>query len=94
MAWYDDPLTVIAVAVVIIARLRYSYFCHETAGKKTSAAKEKPQKTVNDPSLEYSGLPFKISKSVQTTTASNAKDELRMLDLETGDFRRCIASFV
>ena len=34
------------------------------------------------PSLDYSGLPFKISKSVQTSTASNAKDELRMLDLE------------
>ena len=32
--------------------------------------------------LEYAGSPFRISKSVQTTTASNAKDELRMLDLE------------
>jgi hypothetical protein len=27
-------------------------------------------------------MPFKLSKSVQTTTASSAKDELRMLDLE------------
>ena len=43
---------------------------------------KKPQKTSEDPSGDYSGLPFKLSKSVQSTTASSAKDELRMLDLE------------
>jgi hypothetical protein len=81
MAWYDDPFTVIAVAVVIIAACGIVIFAMRQLGKKPQQPKKKPQ-TVNDPSLEYSGLPFKISKSVQTTTASNAKDELRMLDLE------------
>jgi hypothetical protein len=31
---------------------------------------------------QYANSPFRISKSIQTTTASNAKDELRILDLE------------
>ncbi len=31
---------------------------------------------------ELAGAPFKITKSVQTTDASHAKDELRILDLE------------
>jgi hypothetical protein len=42
--------------------------------------KKTPQKS--DSELEYSNIPFKISKSVQTTMASSAKDELRILDLE------------
>lgn len=48
--------------------------------KKSAPAKKTPQKPDLDP--EYTNLPFKISKSVQTTMASSAKDELRMLDLE------------
>jgi hypothetical protein len=31
---------------------------------------------------ELAGLPFKVTKSVQSTDATNAKDELRILDLE------------
>ena len=31
---------------------------------------------------EFKGLPFRITKSVQTNDASQAKDELRILDLE------------
>jgi len=79
MAWYDDPFTVIAVAVVIIAAVGIVIFAMRRTGKKPKP--KKPQ-GATDPSLDYSGLPFKLSKSVQTTTASNAKDELRMLDLE------------
>jgi predicted transcriptional regulator len=79
MAWYDDPFIVIAVAVVIILACGIVIYAMRRLGRKTQL--KKPQKTV-DPSLEYSGLPFKISKSVQSTTASSAKDELRMLDLE------------
>jgi hypothetical protein len=37
---------------------------------------------MSDPNFDYSGSPFKISKSVQASTASTAKDELRMLELE------------
>jgi hypothetical protein len=80
MAWYDDPLTVIAVAVVIIFACGVVIFAMRRMGGKPQPKKSK--KVADDPSLDYAGLPFKISKSVQTSTASNAKDELRMLDLE------------
>jgi hypothetical protein len=79
MPWYDDPITVIAVAVVIIIACGIIISAMRRLGRK--APQKKPQK-IGDSSLEYAGLPFKISKSVQTTTASNAKDELRILDLE------------
>ncbi len=80
MAWYDDPITVIAVAVVIIAAAGIVIYAMRRLGKKPQP--KKPQKTTDDSRLDYSTSPFKISKSVQTSTASNAKDELRMLDLE------------
>ncbi|MGA3060033.1 MAG: hypothetical protein ABSD92_06640 [Candidatus Bathyarchaeia archaeon] len=80
MAWYDDPVTVTAVAVVIIIACGIVIYAMRKLAKKTSP--KKSQKTDNDSRLEYASSPFRISKSVQTTTASNAKDELRMLDLE------------
>ncbi|MGD0202672.1 MAG: hypothetical protein ABSC20_02045 [Candidatus Bathyarchaeia archaeon] len=80
MAWYDDPVTVTAVAVVIIIACGIVIFAMRKLGNKPR--QKKPQKTDKDSLLEYAGSPFRISKSVQTTTASNAKDELRMLDLE------------
>ena len=80
MAWYDDPLTVIAVAAVIIFAAGVVIYAMQRLDRKPQS--KKPKKTENDSSLDYSGLPFKVSKSVQTSTASNAKDELRMLDLE------------
>ncbi len=81
MAWYDDPVTVTAVAVVIIFACGVVIFSMSRLGKKNP--KKKPQKTDSDPSIDYSASsPFRISKSVPTTAASSAKDELRMLDLE------------
>jgi hypothetical protein len=80
MAWYDDPVTVTAVAVVIIFACGVVIYAMRKLGSKPR--RKKPQKTDNDQLLEYAGSPFRISKSVQTSTASNAKDELRMLDLE------------
>jgi hypothetical protein len=84
LAWYDDPLTVTAIlAVVIIVVIAASgsvIFSMRRYEKKPAIAKKTHQKP--DPNLEYSNMPFKISKSVQTNMASSAKDELRMLDLE------------
>ena len=80
MAWYDDPVIVTAVAVVIIVACGTVIFSMRKLGNKPK--QKKPQKTDNDSLLEYGASPFRVSKSVQTTTASNAKDELRMLDLE------------
>ena len=84
MAWYDDPLTVTAIlAVVIIVVIAASgsvIFSMRRYQKKPVSPKKTNKKV--DPDLEYSNMPFKLSKSVQTNTASSAKDELRMLDLE------------
>ncbi len=80
MVWYDDPVTVIVVALVVIIAVGTVVFAMRRYGKKPSPTKKTPQKS--DPDPEYSNIPFKISKSVQTTTASSAKDELRTLDLE------------
>ncbi|MGD0645144.1 MAG: hypothetical protein ABSA75_09585 [Candidatus Bathyarchaeia archaeon] len=79
MAWYDDPITVTAVAAVIIIVCGIVIYAMRNLGRKRPG--KKPQKIV-DSGLDYAGSPFKISKSVQTTTATNAKDELRILDLE------------
>ena len=80
MAWYDDPITVTAILLVVIIACGTVIVAMRRYGKKPGSPKKTLQKT--DPDLEYSNLPFKVSKSVQTTTASTAKDELRMLDLE------------
>lgn len=80
MVWYDDPLIVTAVLLVVIIASGTVIFAMRKYGKKPAPTKKMLQKP--DLDLEYANLPFKISKSVQTTMASSAKDELRMLDLE------------
>lgn len=80
MAWYDDPITVTAILLVVIIACGTVIFAMRKYGKKPAPAKKTPQKQNLD--FEYTNLPFKISKSVQTTVASSAKDELRILDLE------------
>jgi len=84
MAWYDDPVTVTAVAVVIIFACGVVIYAMRRLGAKGPPKKksEKTQPTTGELSLDYPGSPFKISKSVQASTASGAKDELRILDLE------------
>jgi len=61
---------ILAVAIVIFCMLRL------TRQPKKHVKKESEVK----PRIE--GLPFKVSKSVQTGDASHAKDELRILELE------------
>jgi predicted transcriptional regulator len=84
MAWYDDPVTVTAVAVVIIFACGVVIYAMRRLGTKGPPKKkpEKSQSMAGELSLEHTGSPFKISKSVQASTASSAKDELRTLDLE------------
>ncbi len=84
LVWYDDPIIVTLVALVVIIAVGTVIFVMRRYGGKPSAPKKQPQKqnTSLDPSPEYGNVPFKISKSVQTTMASDAKNELRMLDLE------------
>ncbi len=83
MAWYDDPTIIIIIALVVIVAVTASMtvlFAMRLREKKKP--QEKVRKEPEEMKLELTNLPFRLSKSVQTTTASNAKDELRILDLE------------
>ncbi len=79
MAWYDDPIIVIVIVVVVIIACSAVIIAMRKYGKKPEP-KKKRQEPEKD--LEYTNLPFKISKSIQTPMATSAKDELRILDLE------------
>ena len=103
MAWFDDPIIVLAiVAVMIITCSTAIYTRYQYRNKKTSTPKTEPPQQSQPPpqpqaqpqtqppppavDLQYASMstpiPFRLSKSVQGTMASSAKDELRMLDLE------------
>jgi len=72
-----DPVTITAIVVVVTIACVIVIYAMRKLGK-TSA--ETPRKSEGEP--EFKGLPFKVTKSVQTNDASHAKDELRILDLE------------
>ena len=72
----NDPTTILLIVSVVIIACAIVIYGMTRRIKKPSA----PQKTKPEP--ELSGLPFRISKSIQTNDASHAKDELRILDLE------------
>jgi hypothetical protein len=68
-------VVVIAVCATVILAMRQRYT------KKPQ--NKKPDKPAADPvDLQYTNMPFRVSKSIQGTMANSAKDELRMLDLE------------
>jgi hypothetical protein len=68
-------VVVIAVCATVIFAMRQRYT------KKPKEKKlDKPVPGAID--LEFTNMPFKVSKSVQGTMANSAKDELRVLDLE------------
>ncbi len=68
---------VISVVIIVIVAVVIIIFAMRRQGKKPGKT---PQSLQMEP--ELAGLPFKISKSVQSNDASQAKDELRILDLE------------
>jgi len=73
----DNTATITATVLVVIIASAIVIYAMRKRGKK-------PAKTPSQPEteLELRGLPFKVTKSVQATDASHAKDELRILDLE------------
>ena len=73
----DSTATITAIALVVIIASAIVIYAMRKRGKK-------PAKTPSQLETEtaLSGLPFKVTKSVHATDASNAKDELRILDLE------------
>jgi hypothetical protein len=73
----DDPATITAIVLVVIVACGIVVYAMRKRGKKQE---KPPEKLGIEPELR--GLPFKITKSVQSADASQAKDELRILDLE------------
>ena len=71
-----DPVTIIAIVSVVTIAIVIVIYAMRKMGK---TPKEPPGKA-EEPNL--TGLPFKITKSVQSNDASQAKNELRILDLE------------
>ena len=71
-----DPVTIIAIVSVVTIAIVIVIYAMRKLGK---TPKETPGKA-EEPNL--TGLPFKITKSVQSNDASQAKNELRILDLE------------
>jgi len=76
MAFEDSATITATVLVVIIACVIVIYAMRIRRKQPEKAA----VKTQAEP--DFKGLPFKVTKSVQTNDASHAKDELRILDLE------------
>lgn len=74
---FEDPLTIIATVLVVIVACVIVIYAMKGRRKKpkkaTPIAKTEP---------EFGGLPFRVTKSVQKSDATHAKDELRILDLE------------
>jgi hypothetical protein len=84
MAWYDDPLIIVIIALVITIAITASVSVLFAMRLRVKKKPEEKSSKVSSPEidLDIANSPFRISKSIQTTTASNAKDELRILDLE------------
>jgi hypothetical protein len=72
-------MIILVVAVAVTASMSVLFGMKLRNKKSKTEEKNKNFKTTD---LEAPNISFRISKSVQTTTASNAKDELRILDLE------------
>jgi hypothetical protein len=72
-----DPVTITVIVLVVTIACVIVIYAMRKLGKPSA---ETPRKSEVEP--EFKGLPFKVTKSVQTNDASHAKDELRILDLE------------
>jgi hypothetical protein len=86
MVLIDDHILIIiitlAVTLAITAAMSVFFGMRLRDKKKPSKEEKNKSKDKKNVDLEGANLPFRLSKSIQTTTASNAKDELRILDLE------------
>ena len=71
-----DTLSIVAIVITVVIACAIVIF----AMRKHRETTKKPKQAEKEPAL--SGLPFKLSKSVQSSDASSAKDELRILELE------------
>jgi hypothetical protein len=82
MAWYDSEVGVIGVALVIIFAITACVLIVYAMRRREKKPKAPEPKRVSLDSELSANIPFKLSRSVQANTATSAKDELRILDLE------------
>jgi hypothetical protein len=75
--YLGDPATITVVVVVFLAVIGIVVFAMQRRNRKPEKPPAKKQADA-----DVGALPTKLSKSVQSTDASKAKDELRILDLE------------
>ena len=73
---FDDALTVAIITVGVIIACLIVVFAMRRRGKKEKKTAEEELQA------DLRGYPFRISKSVPAEDASQAKEELRILDLE------------
>lgn len=71
-----DLVTIIAIVSVVAIVIAIVIYAMRKTGKTPSETPRKPEES------DLRSLPFKITKSVQSTDASQARNELRILDLE------------
>ncbi len=76
---FDDTLTIAIVTVGVVIAVLIVVFSMRGRGKKE---KKTAKRAEQDLEADLRGYPFKVSKSVPAEDASNAKEELRILDLE------------
>ena len=74
---FEDPATITATVLVVISACVIVIYAMRIRRKKP---KEAPVQPLME--REFKASPFSVTKSVQSTDASHAKDELRILDLE------------
>ncbi len=79
----DDTTVIIIVALVVAISVGSSAAIILAMRRRLQPAAQ-PAKKSKEPEVDpyLSTSPFRVSKSVQTTDAAHAKDELRILDLE------------
>jgi hypothetical protein len=85
MALLDNSTSIIIIILVVTIAVTASMtvlFGMRLRDKKPKIKEENKNRNSKSTDLEIPNISFRISKSIQTTTASNAKDELRILDLE------------
>ena len=78
----EDSIILIILLVVVIAVCATVIFAMRQRYSRNLQNKKRENPVADAIDLEFTPLPFKVSKSVQGPVASDAKDELRMLDLE------------
>ena len=75
---FDDLLVYALIAVGVILGCGIGVYAYMRYGRKRETAPKETERVETD----FTGLPFKVVKSVPRDDAVHARDELRMLDLE------------